>query len=82
MVFMMPLSVVVNTLFKINNMIMFTWARISGAGQNLHERRVKKVHPSPPTHPTLPNLFRYQLALAISVTPSNGVFLGIFPPRG
>ena len=43
MVFMMPLSVVVNTLFHFNNMIMFTWARLTGAGLELHTRRVRKV---------------------------------------
>lgn len=43
MVFMMPLSVVVNTLFHLNNMIMFTWARLTGAGIDLHIRRVRKV---------------------------------------
>mmetsp|Transcript_3310 Transcript_3310/g.8148 ORF Transcript_3310/g.8148 Transcript_3310/m.8148 type:complete len:538 (+) Transcript_3310:362-1975(+) len=42
-VFMMPLSVLVNTLFYLNNMVMFTWARLTGAGIELHNRRVRKV---------------------------------------
>jgi delta24-sterol reductase len=43
LVFMMPLSLVVNTLFYLNSTIQFAWSRWTGAGEEMHIKRVKIV---------------------------------------
>jgi len=59
LVFMMPLSLVVNTLFYLNSTFQFAWSRWTGAGEEMHYKRVNIVRAPrtllhPCIHPTRP----------------------------